>query len=193
MFAQSPSSFEFVDSEGNIIPSGSTVVRDAATVSGFGLVTVYSEISIRTTSSSPESCFLTCSVQQIPSGTFQICGAGSCVTVPGMLAQYPASGDTGRLEFTIGAGATKDTESEWRAGNEGDYGSFNVKYSIDGGSEITVNFVYADPTGINSVQASTDKKVVGYYTIGGQRLDSQRKGINIIKYSDGTTEKKILK
>ena len=58
---------------------------------------------------------------------------------------------------------------------------------------ITVNYVYADPTGISNVNAPAEKEVVGYYTIGGQRIDKPQKGLTIIKYSDGTTKKKILR
>ncbi len=39
--------------------------------------------------------------------------------------------------------------------------------------------------------ATEEKEVVGYYTVGGQRVSAPQRGINIVRYSDGTT-KKIL-
>lgn len=195
VFAQG-NTVEFVDADGNVIPAGSTVVRDNIEFSSItGIGTVHSDVYVRNMTDSPASCAVNCSIENMPSGQFQICGFGECVPVPinERVAEYPISSVIDCDAITLEAGETKDTQSEWLRVRTGNYGSFNVKYSIQGGSEITVNYVYSDPTGINDVQASTDKTVVGYYTLDGQQLDCQQKGINIIKYSDGTTEKKLLR
>lgn len=195
VFAQG-NTVEFVDAGGNVIPAGSTVVRDNIEFSSItGIGTIHSGVYVKNMTTSSTSCAVSCSIENMPSGQFQICGFGNCVPVPlnDRIAEYPISDVIDCDAVPLAAGETMDTQSEWMRVRTGNYGSFNVKYSIQGGSEITVNYVYSDPTGINDVQTSTDKTVVGYYTLGGQQLDCQQKGINIIKYSDGTTEKKLLR
>ena len=50
-----------------------------------------------------------------------------------------------------------------------------------------------DATGINSVREYNSDEVEGIYTINGKKLDSPVKGINIIKYKNGKTEKRLIK
>ena len=52
------------------------------------------------------------------------------------------------------------------------------------------------PTNIGTVTIDgndVEKKVVGIYTIGGTKLNATQQGINIIRYSDGTSEKVLVK
>ncbi len=49
------------------------------------------------------------------------------------------------------------------------------------------------PTGIMVVKYDDDKYIVGYYSPDGQRIDAPRKGVNIIKYSNGETKKIVVK
>ena len=187
---------EFVDGTGTVIPSGSTVVRNEVNIStSTGIGIIHSDVFVKNMTDSQTSCAVSCSVIDMPSGQFQICGFGECTPVPinERIAEYPFSAVVDCDAVSLAAGETRDTQSEWLRIKSGKYGSFNVKYTIQGGSEITVKFVYADPSGINNVSVSAEKEVAGYYTIGGQRLDNPQKGITIIKYSDGTTEKKILR
>ena len=58
------------------------------------------------------------------------------------------------------------------------------------------NFIWIEeglPTGIET--AKTDGEVIekSRYTVDGSRLSSPRRGINIIKMSDGTTKKVLVK
>ena len=48
-------------------------------------------------------------------------------------------------------------------------------------------------TGIGSVSEAAEAKVVGIYDMSGRRMDSLTKGINIVKLSDGTTKKVLVK
>ncbi|EJP31727.1 leucine rich repeat protein [Prevotella sp. MSX73] len=51
-----------------------------------------------------------------------------------------------------------------------------------------------DPmTGIVSTKDDVDKVEVSRYDVKGQRLNAPRKGINIVRYSDGTTEKIVVR
>ena len=51
------------------------------------------------------------------------------------------------------------------------------------------NIVEYDPTGIDKVTTSTDTKEVSRYSVNGQRLSAPTKGLNIVKYSDGSVKK----
>ena len=51
------------------------------------------------------------------------------------------------------------------------------------------NIVEFDPTGIDKVTTSTDAKELSRYSVNGQRLSAPTKGLNIVKYSDGSVKK----
>ena len=49
-----------------------------------------------------------------------------------------------------------------------------------------------DPTGIDVVTTSTDVKELSRYSVNGQRLSVPAKGLNIVKYSDGSVKKVVV-
>ena len=51
------------------------------------------------------------------------------------------------------------------------------------------NIVEFDATGIDKTATSTDAKEVSRYSVNGQRLVDPTKGLNIVKYSDGSVKK----
>lgn len=51
------------------------------------------------------------------------------------------------------------------------------------------NIVEYDPTGIDKTTTSTDAKELSRYSVNGQRLFAPAKGLNIVKYSDGSVKK----
>ena len=51
------------------------------------------------------------------------------------------------------------------------------------------NIVEYDPTGIDKVTTSTDAKELSRYSVNGQQLSAPAKGLNIVKYSDGSVKK----
>ena len=54
------------------------------------------------------------------------------------------------------------------------------------------NIVEFDATGIDKVTTSTDANEVSRYSINGQRLAAPTKGLNIVKYSDGSMKKVVV-
>ena len=54
------------------------------------------------------------------------------------------------------------------------------------------NIVEYDPTGIDRVTTSTDAKELSRYSVNGQRLSAPAKGLNIVKYSDGSVKKVVV-
>ena len=51
------------------------------------------------------------------------------------------------------------------------------------------NIVEFEATGINNVVTSNDAKVLSRYSLNGQRLSAPTKGLNLVKYSDGSVKK----
>ena len=71
-------------------------------------------------------------------------------------------------------------------------GAFS-NYIIATGWEYFNNIVEFDATGIDSVTTNSDAKEVSRYSVDGQKLDAPVKGLNIVKYSDGSIKKVIVK
>ena len=57
----------------------------------------------------------------------------------------------------------------------------------------TVNVTVTQSTGITGTQNTTDVREIARYTIDGKRINQPQRGINIVKYSDGTVKKVIVK
>ena len=57
----------------------------------------------------------------------------------------------------------------------------------------TVNVTVTQATGITGTQTSADVREVARYTIDGKRINQPQRGINIVKYSDGTVKKVVVK
>ena len=57
----------------------------------------------------------------------------------------------------------------------------------------TVRFFVTKATGITGTQTSADVREVARFTIDGKRINQPQRGINIVKYSDGTVKKVIVK
>ena len=54
------------------------------------------------------------------------------------------------------------------------------------------NIVEFEATGINNVVTSNDAKELSRYSVNGQRLSAPTKGLNIVKYSDGSVNKVVV-
>ena len=60
--------------------------------------------------------------------------------------------------------------------------------------QIVIMFTCSDESGIEGVDGGkADLKVTGIYNLGGQRIGTKQKGINIIRLEDGTTKKVLVK
>lgn len=200
--AMNAQNFIFVDGNGNTIENGATLTMDQVDYKedivinsdgSYEIVQIpmvpLSGVYVKNNSSSTLECKITYDVTALPSGSFAACCAGNCSTL----------GSEGSIEktATTDSGKTIDisTSTEWVPVSEG---TCTVKLIIQGAtsmlpdSEITVNFVYAS-TGIDCIQNNADNKVVARYSINGQLLDAPQKGVNILKYADGRTEKVIVK
>ncbi len=59
-------------------------------------------------------------------------------------------------------------------------------------AETTVSVTVSEATGISSIETE-GATVVGYYSLDGKKLDAPQRGINILRMSDGTIRKVIMK
>lgn len=57
----------------------------------------------------------------------------------------------------------------------------------------TVRFFVTKATGITGTQTSADVHEVARFTIDGKRINQPQRGVNIVKYSDGTVKKVVVK
>ena len=70
------------------------------------------------------------------------------------------------------------------------YGDFNWETS----PQITKHIVVAEvDAGITDAVMTSDAKELSRYSANGQRLTAPTKGLNIVKYSDGSVKKEMVK
>lgn len=201
-------SFSFVDENGNVIENGATLTMDK--VGSMQDIVYGSEypggyiivekptvplggVYVKNNSSQKKNCKIKYDVTTLPAGTsFAACCAGNCSNI----------GNVGSIEKEasgVEPNSTVDisSQTEWVPGEAA--GTCVVKLSIKGegslttDSEITINFVYSGSTSVNGIHNDVNNEVVARYSIDGQLLNAPQKGINILKYADGRTEKVIVK
>ena len=62
-------------------------------------------------------------------------------------------------------------------------------YRLSDFGDYFENKVEFDATGIDKTTTSTDVEEVARYSVNGQRLSAPTKGLNIVRYSDGSVKK----
>jgi len=60
-------------------------------------------------------------------------------------------------------------------------------------SDVSFDLTNGDADAIEDVIASSLSEIVGVYSVSGQKLPAPQKGLNIIRMSDGTTRKVMIK
>ena len=117
----------------------------------------------------------------IPSGVTVI-GEGAFRGCSGLTSIYVYPENLPELESGIFSGCNAQNCTVYVP--KGTYDDY--KASEFGYFEKIVEF---DATGIDKVTTSTDAKEVSRYSVNGQRLSAPAKGLNIVKYSDGSVKK----
>ncbi len=67
------------------------------------------------------------------------------------------------------------------------------KYATADQWQDFLNIVEMDMTPVNSIVANGSAKAVGYYTIDGKQVPTPQRGVNIIRYSNGTARKVLVR
>ena len=79
-------------------------------------------------------------------------------------------------------------------GKKAGYTTITLKANSNGIIATTTLYVKVDePTGINNVENASDIYEVARYTVDGKRIAAPQKGVNIVRMSDGSTRKVVVK
>lgn len=197
--------FRFVKADGTEVPDGSVLNLTEMEQSIFGEWEINSGLYVENTSSTAEIIQVTMNVNSLSEeSAIKFCVLGNCSNYPSV-GTYIKSG-------VERAGNKDDLQLEWLAAlaedEEGEqtplYGNASITMMIEHldaagklvlgtGPTITLNFTYADPAGIKDVDAKVAKTIVARYSANGQLLTAPQKGLNIVKYADGTSAKVLVK
>lgn len=217
--AQIDNTFQFVDKDGNVVADGTTwhayekhdsIVDNPISGQPMDMGTmVLSGLYVKNTSSETANCSVDFQVTQIDGGTFQICFPTTCLGQNAVMNKVMSTG-SGEMaggesrdmltEWVVrGMGGTTETTGtctatiQLKVMNPLEEGQFVNTFKAYG-PKITVVF-HNDGTidGIAGVEAGAGKEPVAYYSLDGRRLGVAQKGLNIVKYADGTTAKVVVK
>lgn len=220
MFAQEAKGiFEFTDENGNVIESGSVLTRNETEASDFGGLQINTGLYAKQNQTEMDGyklgVKLKLDVTELPHGDIQYCFPGSCFTTSavgeviteGGLVENPDGITSLKTEWIMGVDPEDETEEKQL------YGTAVVKLTLipckqipagekygvpfydweelGESTSVTVNFVYADPAGINGVADNANATVVARYAADGTHLSAPQKGLNIVKLSNGKTVKYV--
>ena len=144
------------------IPSGVTKIGGAAFFSCYGLI----------------SLTIPSSVTAIGSGAFNGCSGLTSIYV--YMEKLPETGS----HLFLGCDEKNCTVYVPKGTGDAYFRSSEFGYFY--------NIVEFDATGIDKVATSTNAKEVSRYSANGQRLSAPAKGLNIVKYSDGSVKKVVV-
>lgn len=198
--------FRFVDKNGKEYPDGSVLNLTELELSVFESWQINSGLYVENTSNTAENILVTMDVNSLSeNSSIQFCVLMNC-------SNYQAVGTYTKSGIEK-AGNKDDLMLEWMPAFTEDevtgeqtplYGNASITMKIEHldaagkfvqgtGPTITLNFTYADPSGIENVDAKTAKTEVCRYNANGQLLTAPQKGLNIVKYADGTSAKVLVK
>ena len=147
-------SFVFMDEEGEIIPNGTTVVRNVVEPYDEMSEVIYSGISVLNVGGSTDYIKMTYMIQRIDNGTYQICFPSTC----------NMQTETGTYQTGVGQlmADLQDIQSEWFPVADGEcivtltielftkQGLFPPTYVHKAfGPTITLHFIKGDPGDVN--------------------------------------------
>ncbi len=176
----------FVDANGKELANGATITMDKAEVNDWDEFQISLEgISVKNTTSKSLTFTMDAVVSTLPNGSFACCFGSTCKN-----AMKPATINLANLKIDANT-TTAITNTEWVIDGEGQYGTCTVEFKLSTGNTLKVNFVYADPANVTALNAS--KKIVAIFDMTGNKINALKKGINLIRYADGSVKKRIIK
>lgn len=207
-FAQVDNTLQFVDAAGNVVENGATVngiLEHKSDPMNGDYVQVNSGLYVKNNKTSEDVyAQVLINLTRMDNGKFSCCYPGQCGEI-----ESPTTTNTSPAK--AGEQSVRDFMTEWFPTAYGQcQATFtlqimemyttewmgvvreNYKFKANGPS-VTVNFVYSDPTGIDGVTVNEDNGEATYFTIDGRKLNAPQKGLNIIRYANGKTIKKIIK
>lgn len=194
--------FEFVDKDGNVVPSGSVLTRTELEENELGSMQInsglYAKQVVKDIEGAPLGVAMYLSASRIDHGDLQYCFPGSCYILSEVGDRQTAPEEMKSEIASI--------QTEWIPGVDDEDGETPLKgqatvtfslHAFDGdidlgeSTSVTVNFVNEKSTGINEVNSDANATVVARYSVDGTRLSQPQKGLNIVKLSNGKTVKYV--
>ena len=215
--AQVDNTFSIVDAEGNVIEDGATITVTEIEDDMFLGPVIHSGLSVRNNTSEDAYCRADINITQISEGTsYQTCIGGACIPAVSTVGLHYSEASQ-----AIPANEVMAFADEWMLIK--DYnpitggtvelapGSMTATFTLKKlttpekfddethapgitGPSVTIRFVNENTTqGIDGVSDAEGKQPVAYYSLDGRRLPVAQKGLNIVKNSDGSTRKVVVK
>ncbi len=176
--AYAQDTYAFSDKDGNVYEDGVTIERNEAEDDGFGGIMVPSGLYAKNVNGGDYQISIVADITKLDNGSVMLC-------FPDLCKYYATTGkqtETGKIALSVGE--AKDMMTEWLPTA---YGECSVTYTMNikdgildkGQRTITVNYKYADPSGIDEVKGA--KTTAGtYYNLSGQRVENPTKGLYIV-------------
>lgn len=191
LMAQEDNSFQFVDQNGNVIASGTTLNISYLTEDDILGNYISTGLSVQNTSGSNASLRIAYKIKTLDNGMFQICFPQNCMTKT-ITGEYVTS--MGNMT----ANELRDLQCEWFPDS---YGTCKATLVIEimnalgakvaDGPVVHVNFQYADPAYVGSIVSGNI--VTERFSLSGRSLNAGLKGLSISRLSDGRVVKIITK
>ena len=198
-------SFEFVTNDGVTIPHGSVyvidkVVNEEDPETGETYPMLPSDFVIKNVSgTATDMVRIANEITRIDNGSYSTCAMGACLagrtepeyfsSAAGTIAPGATSGDL-QTEWYPTAYGECDVDLQIEIGENLGFGQFGF---LEFGPMIKVRFVYADPVGIHEGVSQQPATIVGRYTLDGQAVSYLRHGVYILRMSDGTSRKVVVR
>lgn len=207
MMAQSGVYFVDAQEGGNEVADGSVVnVSDTIMIKNNGEWVVQLPSGLYVTNSSNDGQYVRvqCEITELTNGALQICFPMNCVS-------YPEEGLYTTPQGGLAANQTQTLQSEWIPTG---YGKCSVIYTIQymerkgtspfytytytgDGPTVTVNYTWADPAGVKSVETNKQISKTEYYDLTGKQISNPSKGVYVKRTINTTgnveTSKVVIK
>jgi len=190
---------QFADKSGNTVSDGTTLNVDEGEKDAFGDLLFKTGLYVKVATDETVFVGIDYEIKSMPNGSFRICFPQNCVNRTAV-GQY--STDKG----SFGATDKKDIQAEWIPEENGfgtctvdlqvnryTYNALTKEYNlVESGPKVTVNMTYKDPASVDNLETDQPQETARYNTAG-QRISEGQKGVNIVKYDNGKTVKKVTK
>ena len=193
--------FQFTDLEGNAVADGAVITVNTLNEEGQMVV----PLKVKNLSGEKAAVSMYETIDAMPNGTWQTCAFGNCMILNG--TDYSPKN-------VQPADYDQDIQTEWQP-ETGKYGTwtatlqihvFNIESRvlfgqtiesagdniIGYGPTVTVTFLYADPSSVNTVQTHNNAGEQ-HFNLRGQQVDGAQKGLHIIRRADGSTVKCLIR